>query len=100
MQSYEQTHALHTSGLDQNSRREKATAFGRMRSGCATRAGEARCPQVARVLSCSRTMAASRTENLVAWFAASVLVTAGVVYILKLEREERPDALCVPPRAS
>jgi membrane protein len=45
-------------------------------------------------------MASSRTENVVAWFAASVLVTAGVVYMLKLEHEERPDALCVPPRAS
>jgi hypothetical protein len=35
----------------------------------------------------------ARFENLASWFAASVLVTAGVIYALKLE-DDRPDGWC------
>jgi membrane protein len=45
-------------------------------------------------------MASSRFENLIAWFAASVLVTAGVVYLLKPERQRVAAGEYVPPRAS
>ena len=43
----------------------------------------------------------ARIENLASWFAASVLVTAGVIYALKLE-DDRPRShhILVPPRAS
>jgi hypothetical protein len=38
----------------------------------------------------------SRLDDLMSWFAASVLVTAGVIYTLKL----RPAPAAVPPRAT
>jgi membrane protein len=43
----------------------------------------------------------ARLENLASWFAASVLVTAGVIYALKLQ-DDRPSSppILVPPRAT
>jgi hypothetical protein len=43
----------------------------------------------------------ARFENLASWFAASVLVTAGVIYALKLE-DDRPRShhIVIPPRAT
>jgi len=42
-----------------------------------------------------------RLDNLMSWFAASVLVTAGVIYALKLQNGSRkPEPACVPPRAT
>jgi membrane protein len=42
----------------------------------------------------------ARVENLASWFAASVLVAAGVIYALKLEDDRpRPNSV-VPPRAT
>jgi membrane protein len=43
----------------------------------------------------------ARLENLASWFAASVLVAAGVIYALKLE-DDRPKSypIMVPPRAT
>jgi membrane protein len=41
----------------------------------------------------------SRLENLVSWFAASVLVTAGVIYVLNLApKRPEPKPYRVPPR--
>jgi membrane protein len=43
----------------------------------------------------------SRLEDLVSWFAASVLVTAGVIYTLKLrDGRHQPAPAPVPPRAT
>jgi membrane protein len=43
----------------------------------------------------------ARLENLASWFAASVLVTAGVIYALKLDDERpRSNAVKAPPRAT
>jgi membrane protein len=43
----------------------------------------------------------SRLENLASWFAASMLVTAGVIYALKLQAEEpKASAYNAPPRAT
>ena len=43
----------------------------------------------------------ARIENLASWFAASVLVTAGVIYALKLEDDRsRSHHILVPPRAT
>jgi membrane protein len=40
-----------------------------------------------------------RLDNLVSWFAAAVLVTAGVLYALKLEDDRRrPAPMPIPPR--
>jgi membrane protein len=48
-----------------------------------------------------RRPADSRLENLVTWFAASVLVTAGVIYSLKLQEDRRrPKPDRTPPRAT
>ena len=36
----------------------------------------------------------SRVDNLISWFAASVMVTAGVIYVLKLQEDRgkpKPD---------
>jgi hypothetical protein len=42
-----------------------------------------------------------RLENLVSWFAASVLVAAGVIYALKLEDDRpRSNSVRLPPRAT
>ncbi|HEY7666095.1 MAG TPA: YihY/virulence factor BrkB family protein [Xanthobacteraceae bacterium] len=42
-----------------------------------------------------------RLENLVSWFAASVLVAAGVIYVLKPgDDREQPDFARPPPRAT
>jgi membrane protein len=42
-----------------------------------------------------------RLDDLIAWFAASVLVTVGVVYALKLQDDRRkPKPALVPPRAT
>jgi membrane protein len=38
-----------------------------------------------------------RVENLVSWFAASVLVTAGVIYALKLKADRAPASPVRPP---
>jgi membrane protein len=38
-----------------------------------------------------------RVENLVSWFAASVLVTAGVIYALKLKDDRAPASPVRPP---
>jgi membrane protein len=41
----------------------------------------------------------SRLENLVSWFAASVMVTAGVIYVLNLQHKRpEPKPYRVPPR--
>jgi membrane protein len=40
----------------------------------------------------------SRLDNLMSWFAASVLVTAGVIYALR--DRHRPEPQCIPPRAT
>jgi membrane protein len=43
----------------------------------------------------------ARLENLASWFAASVLVTAGVIYALKEENDRpRSHPIPVPPRAT
>src|SRR6476659_11152483 len=44
----------------------------------------------------------TRLDNFFSWFAASVLVTAGVIYGLKLQddRPQRPHAPVLPPRAT
>jgi membrane protein len=43
----------------------------------------------------------SRLDSLVSWFAASVLVTAGVIYALKRQEDERrPKTERLPPRAT
>jgi hypothetical protein len=43
----------------------------------------------------------ARLENLASWFAASVLVAAGVIYALKLEDDRtRSNAVQAPPRAT
>src|ERR1700720_307760 len=43
----------------------------------------------------------SRIENLLGWFAASVLVTAGVIYARKPRENRRgPQPAYVPPRAT
>jgi membrane protein len=43
----------------------------------------------------------ARLENLASWFAASVLVAAGVIYALKLEDDRsKPNAVQPPPRAT
>jgi membrane protein len=43
----------------------------------------------------------ARLENLASWFAASVLVAAGVIYALKLEDDRtRSNAVHAPPRAT
>jgi membrane protein len=43
----------------------------------------------------------ARLENLASWFAASVLVAAGVIYALKLEDDRtRPNTVKPPPRAT
>jgi membrane protein len=44
----------------------------------------------------------SRIENLAAWFAASVIVTAGVIYALRPQPERRVvrEPWSIPPRAS
>ena len=44
----------------------------------------------------------SRLDNLVSWFAASVLVTAGVIYGLKFQndRHRQPQPEDLPPRAT
>jgi hypothetical protein len=43
-----------------------------------------------------------RLDNFFSWFAASVLVTAGIIYGLKLQddRHQRPHAPVLPPRAT
>jgi hypothetical protein len=44
----------------------------------------------------------SRLDNLVSWFAASVLVAAGVIYGLKFQNDRRrqPQPEDLPPRAT
>jgi len=44
----------------------------------------------------------TRLDNFFSWFAASVLVTAGIIYGLKLQddRHQRPHAPVLPPRAT
>ena len=43
----------------------------------------------------------SRLDDLMSWFAASVLVTAGVIYTLKLrDGPHEPAPAAVPPRAT
>ena len=43
----------------------------------------------------------ARIENLASWFAASVLVAAGVIYALKLEDDRpRSNSVRLPPRAT
>jgi membrane protein len=43
----------------------------------------------------------ARLENLASWFAASVLVTAGVIYAIKHENDRpRSHPIVVPPRAT
>jgi hypothetical protein len=43
----------------------------------------------------------ARLENLASWFAASVLVAAGVIYALKLEDDRpRSNPVLVRPRAT
>ncbi len=44
----------------------------------------------------------TRLDNFFAWFAASVLVTAGIIYGLKLQddRHQRPHPPVLPPRAT
>jgi membrane protein len=43
----------------------------------------------------------ARLENLASWFAASVLVAAGVIYVLKLEDDRtKPDGVRPLPRAT
>jgi membrane protein len=43
----------------------------------------------------------ARIENLASWFAASVLVAAGVIYALKLDDDhQRSDPARMPPRAT
>jgi membrane protein len=45
-------------------------------------------------------MSSSRLENLIAWLAASVLVTVSIIYVLKPKQEAGPAVEFVPPRAS
>jgi hypothetical protein len=44
----------------------------------------------------------TRLDNFFSWFAASVLVTAGIIYGLKLQddRHQRPHAPVLSPRAT
>ena len=44
----------------------------------------------------------TRLDNFFSWFAASVLVKAGIIYGLKLQddRHQRPHAPVLPPRAT
>src|SRR5262245_40781310 len=42
--------------------------------------------------------ASQRFDDLVSWFAASVLVTAGVIYALKSTSERRKPPASAPPR--
>ena len=43
----------------------------------------------------------ARLDNLISWFAASVLVTAGVIYAIKLQADMRkPEPARIPPRAT
>ena len=43
----------------------------------------------------------ARLDNLISWFAASVLVTAGVIYVIKLQADMRkPEPARIPPRAT
>ena len=43
-----------------------------------------------------------RLDNLISWFAASVMVTAGIIYGLKRhdDRRHRPQPPVLPPRAT
>jgi membrane protein len=46
-------------------------------------------------------LVASRLENLISWFSASVLVTGGVIYALKLQKEGRDtQPAYIPPNAT
>ena len=43
----------------------------------------------------------TRLDNIFSWFAASVLVTAGIIYGLKLQSShQRPHPPVLPPRAT
>ena len=42
----------------------------------------------------------ARLENAVSWFAASVLVTIGTIYALRLQEQRRNKPLWIPPRAT
>ena len=43
-----------------------------------------------------------RLDNLISWFAASVMVTAGIIYGLKVQddRRRKPSPPGLPPRAT